>query len=239
MVRNKMLTKELYEIIKQFQQRILEKRSSFSLKEDNSYVSEGDLLVQSIVTEWVRKRLPSHIIISEEMETANINWNQYGSYVVLDPIDGTENFVSGLKEWGIGLSVYTNGKHQESFIMLPEIDDYQITGMQIRHHKSRIVGLSSSLNFSDLSNLKWKSDVEYRIIGCAMYNLLMTARGSFKAFENIKGVNCWDILPGLNIAKEHGCKTFVDDVPYQGQILFPTKKYSVRIEQGDNNEVAS
>ncbi|MDD5392920.1 MAG: hypothetical protein PHE17_07880 [Thiothrix sp.] len=227
-----MQTLDLYNQISSSLPSILNTRNRFRMKEDNSYVSEGDLLIQSIVESWVKKKFPNHLLISEEMEPFDDVWDSLGSYVVLDPIDGTENFVSGLKEWGVGLSIYTNGRHEESCIFLPELDEYQTTGMPIKRYRSRIVGLSSSLTAEDVANLKWQQGVEFRIIGCAMYNLLMAARGAFKLFENIKGVNCWDILPGLNLAKEAGCRTWVDNEPYCGQILFPTKKYRVRIEQG-------
>ena len=116
----------------------------------------------------------------------------------------------------------------QSCIYLPEIDEFLITGMSINKYKSRIIGLSSSLNKSDLLSLP-ESDFEYRIIGCSMYNTLSAAKGSFAVFKNIKGVNCWDILPGLNLALEHGSNVFVDDVQYKGEILFPIKKYKITI----------
>jgi myo-inositol-1(or 4)-monophosphatase len=202
------------------------------MKQDNSYVSDGDLLVQSIVSLWVKKNFPNHLLISEEMAQFDQVWDPAGNYVVLDPIDGTENFISGLKEWGVGLSIYTNGCHVESCIYLPELGECQITGMPMKRYRSRIIGLSSSLTAEDLISLKCSDNVEFRIIGCAMYNLLMAARGSFMLFENVKGVNCWDILPGLNLARDAGCGTWVDNEPYCGQILFPIKKYRVRIEFG-------
>ena len=62
------------------------------------------------------------------------------------------------------------------------------------------MGLSSSLKPNDLSMYDGL-DKEIRIIGCAMYNILSSVRGSFCQFENVKGVNCWDILPGINLAK--------------------------------------
>lgn len=208
-------------------------RDQVWLKEDNSYVSEGDLLVQRIAVNLIKKYCPNHQLISEEMAPFGDAWDPLGNYVVLDPIDGTENFISGLKEWGVGLSIYTNGQHQESCIYLPELDERQITGMPMKRYHSRIMGLSSSLTSEDVANLKWQDGVEFRIIGCAMYNLLMAARGAFKVFENVKGVNCWDILPGLNLARDAGCQTWVDNQPYLGQMLFPNKKYRVRIERGD------
>lgn len=228
-----MLTAELCDQIADVLPKILAGRDRIHLKSDNSYVSEGDLLVQSIAETWVKDRLPGYKLISEEMAPFDNPWSPAGKYVVLDPIDGTENFISGLREWGVGVSIYADGEHQESCIYLPELGERQITGMPIKRYRSRIVGLSSSLTAEDIANLEWQQGVEFRIIGCAMYNFLMAARGAFKVFENVKGVNCWDILPGLNLAREAGCQTWVDNKTYHGQMLFPTKKYRVRIEQKD------
>lgn len=198
-------------------------------KEDDSFVSKGDLLVQDIVFDFCKEHLPNHHLISEELAPFDgIEWDTTGSYVVLDPIDGTENFVSGLREWGVGISIYTDGKHQESCIYLPELDEVAITGQPLERFESRIHGLSSSLTKKDLEQLP--EGFEYRIIGCSMYNMLSAVKGSFTRFENVKGVNCWDVLPGLNLALEHGVKAYVDGIPYQGQILFPTQKYKILLE---------
>ncbi|HFL4850834.1 TPA: inositol monophosphatase family protein [Escherichia coli] len=224
------ISKEIVALLSSQLGKILALRSDFAQKSDGSYVSKGDLLVQDLVLDYLKIALPDHQLISEEMAPfSDITWNEYGSYVVLDPIDGTENFVSGLKEWGIGISIYTNGVHQESCIFLPELNDFHITGMPMTHHLSRIRGLSSSLTKHDL--LQLEEGFEYRIIGCSMYNMLAAVRGAYASFENVKGVNCWDILPGLNFALEHDCEALVDGNPYQGQILFPTQKYKINIKK--------
>lgn len=198
-------------------------------KEDDSFVSKGDLLIQEIVFNFCKTSLPNHTLISEEFAPFNdYLWDEGGSYVVLDPIDGTENFVSGLREWGVGISIYTDGKHQESCIYLPELNEVAITGLPLKRFESRIHGLSSSLTKQDLEQLP--EGFEYRIMGCSMYNMLNAVKGSYARFENVKGVCCWDVLPGLNLALEHGVKAFVDGQPYQGQILFPIKKYKILLE---------
>ncbi|MBS4154776.1 inositol monophosphatase family protein [Cobetia sp. MC34] len=204
-------------------------RQDFTKKEDDSFVSKGDLLVQDIVVGLVKKYLPEHDVISEEdAPFTDVSFDDNGSYVIIDPIDGTENFVSGLKEWGVGVSIYTDGKHMASLIHLPEINDYLMTGMKTDKYKSRIIGLSSSLQKSDLLSLP-DEGFEYRIIGCSMYNMLSAVRGAYVKFENVKGVNCWDVLPGLNLALEHDTYAEVDDAPYRGQILFPTQKYKIKL----------
>lgn len=229
------ISKKLVALLSGQLDKIIALRSDFTQKADGSYVSKGDLLVQDLVIDFLKQNLPSHQLISEEMAPfSDIVWNSQGSYVILDPIDGTENFVSGLKEWGVGICIYTNGVHQESCIYLPELNDFHITGMAMTHHRSRIRGLSSSLTKQDL--LQLEEGYEYRIIGCSMYNMLAAVRGAYASFENVKGVNCWDILPGLNFAIEHGCEVLVDGKPYQGQILFPTQKYKINIKK--KHEVA-
>ena len=210
-------------------EKILSLRQIYVKKGDNSFVSKGDLLVQDIIIDIISKSLPDHILISEELAPfSNIRFEENLSYVILDPIDGTENFISGLREWGIGVSIYTKGKHDVSLIFLPELQEYLYTGMKLNRYKSRIIGLSSSLTKNDLSNLPDKG-FEFRIIGCSMYNMLSAVKGSFYSFENVKGVNCWDILPGLNLAIEHGVSAYVDGEKYMGNILFPNKKYRIKI----------
>jgi len=221
---------EIIERIKEIIPTVLKLRNRKEIKDDGSYVTEGDLLLSRHLKQIFEDNLPYHTFISEEDYDQTMDYDPEGSYIFVDPIDGTENFVSGLKEWGIGISIYTNGQHYFSLIYLPEMFDYHFTGMEFECYESRVVGLSSSIKVSDLDPSK--TDLEVRITGCAMYNLLSAARGCFRSFENVKGVNCWDILPGLNLALENHCLVEVDEKKYCGEILFPTRKYKVKISNG-------
>lgn len=218
-----------YDLVSDNLSSILSLRSSFTKKSDDSFVSEGDLLIQELLMSLASTMLPDFAIISEELD--NFSDTNYNNVIVIDPIDGTENFVSGLKEWGVGISVYQDGCHRESIIMLPELGEKLCSGEKINRHRSRIVGLSSSLTAGDLHAV----DVggrEIRIIGCAMYNLLSAIKGSFYYFVNVKGVNCWDLLPGINLALEHDVPVYIDGELYDGRLLTPTKKYTVLIGDG-------
>ena len=70
---------------------------------------------------------------------------------------------------------------------------------------------------------------EYRIMGCSMYNMYNVIRGAYALFENFKGANCWDILPGLNLALEHGCEVEVNGETYHGEFLPPTARYRFKV----------
>ncbi len=205
---------------------ILASRDQFERKKDDSPVSKGDLLVQELVLDYLQQNLPGFLLLSEELAPFNADMlDPLGSYVILDPIDGTENFVSGLKEWGVGVSIFQKGQHLASGIYLPELNDRLVTGDSLRTFRSCIMGLSSSLSKDDLA--RQPDGYEYRVIGCSMYNMLAAVRGSFSRFENIRGANAWDVLPGLNLALEHGCSAQVDGQPYHGQLLLPVRKYHV------------
>lgn len=207
---------------------ILSLRNTKRLKLDQSYVSEGDLLCESLVFEYFGKISDKVIIISEESCAKNHIELDADTYIVtVDPIDGTENFVSGLKEWGIGISIYKGSEHLESMIALPEFNQYLISGNEFQKFDSRIYGISSSLTKEDLLNLE--PGFEYRIIGCAMYNMFNVIHGSYKKFQNPKGAYSWDILPGLNLALEHNLEVKVNNKEYHGEFLQPNIRYRFSI----------
>jgi len=202
-------------------------RNERKRKEDESYVTEGDLLVQSLVRELVEQQLPGAVLISEEQRDAPHNARS-GITVVMDPIDGTENFTSGLPEWGVSICCYEDGKHAASLIGCPEMDLWIQTGDPVSRFESRIRGLSSSLSKEDLIHAT--EGFEYRVLGCCVYNMINVIRGSFCSFENPKGAWSWDILAGLNLALEHGLKVTVEGKDYHGEYLSHTEKYRFKIE---------
>lgn len=206
---------------------IIARRADVQEKPDGSYVTAADIYIQTTVMDFLKARHPQYTIISEELALPVGSRDEKASYVIIDPLDGTENFVSGLKEWGVGVSIYESGRHRESMILLPELGESIITGEKVERFKSRIHGISSSLRKQDLQGLE--EGFEYRLMGCSMYNMFNVVRGSYLVFENIKGVNTWDISPGLNLAIEHGCQTYVDGEIYHGELLWPDRKYRVKI----------
>jgi myo-inositol-1(or 4)-monophosphatase len=89
--------------------------------------------------------------------------------------------------------------------------------------------MSSNLNRQDLLSLD--PCFEYRILGCSVYNLYNVINGSFYSFENNKGANVWDILPGLNLAIENKLVVTVNNQIYDGELLTPNQKYRFKISQ--------
>ena len=222
------ICREIYAVIMQNLQQIIALRSTGRLKSDNTFVSEGDLLCQKIIFDYLKENLDDYIVFSEESEN-DITLIDSAKYIItVDPIDGTENFVSGLKEWGVGVSIYMGDIHYQSMIALPELNICLCTGDNIeRIQNSRICGLSSYMTAEDFATLA--NGMEYRIMGCCMYNMYNVIRGSYKMFQHLKGCYSWDILPGLNLAREYGLSIFVEGDEYKGQFLLPGKKYRFNV----------
>jgi len=220
------ICRKIFSKIDDHLEEILALRDTRRLKADGSFVTEGDLLCESLVMEFVAGLPVDFVVISEESPLPEVDL-QRGNVLVVDPIDGTENFTSGLSEWGVGISIFHEGAHQESGIALPEMGRSLVTGDRIRKFESRIQGLSSSLKKKDLVTVFER--FEYRVMGCCMYNMYNVIRGSYRVFENFKGANSWDILPGLNLALEHGLYVEVNGEQYHGELLRPDKKICFRV----------
>lgn len=210
---------------------ILSLRNTSELKPDNTFVSKGDKLCEKIIFDFLDSRVKDCLVISEETETDLSRLEEVEYVITVDPIDGTENFVSGLKEWGVGISVYRGMRHRQSMIMLPELEICLCTGDKFpKITGSRICGLSSYMQPEDFTRLEQGS--EYRIMGCCMYNMYNVIRGSYRQFLHLKGCYSWDILPGMNLALEQGLDVELEGKKYGGEFLYPGIKYRFKIKAG-------
>ncbi len=82
--------------------RVLAARHDVTWKPDGSPVTAADLLIEGLVRDFLEARLPNVTFIGEERYDGmqRVRFDS-GFVALLDPIDGTENFCSGLKEWGV------------------------------------------------------------------------------------------------------------------------------------------
>ena len=195
-------------------------------KSDNSFVSEGDLLVQKLIADEIKKNYNNYFFISEENDHKE-KWKRYNDFIVLDPIDGTDNFISGMKEWGVGISIFKDKEHTESMIFLPDMNITLKSGDKVSKNKSRIIGMSSRYFKKGLKPCD--NNFEYRALGCSMINMYYVITGSFKSYVDTNGGFIWDILPGLNLALENNCEVYVEGEKYNGQFLSPDKRYKLEI----------
>jgi myo-inositol-1(or 4)-monophosphatase len=203
-------------------------------KQDGSYVSNWDLNIQSFVSEKVHSNFPDFQLISEE---GVLQFNSLGNYIVLDPIDGTENFVSGIPIWGVGVAFFVNSKLEASAVFFPEIGMYKYSKLlkvsqpffrefRKTSHKSRVVGFSSNSNWTAVLD---NFGLENRVLGCALFNLTLAVNGSIDFIGSDSGSMVWDIAPGLLFALENNQTVFVNEREYFGEFLDPSQRHTFRI----------
>ena len=91
---------------------------SKKMKNDNTPVSNGDLEVNKIITDKIKKITPSIPIISEET-TENKSLNNLNDFWLIDPIDGTHDYINNLEDFTINAGLIINRKPVAGLIYAP------------------------------------------------------------------------------------------------------------------------
>src|SRR5690606_27597671 len=129
--------------------------------------------------------------------------------------------------WGVSFGLWRGATFLGSFLLMPELNIRLVSGDKLDKLQSRITGISSSISREVVDVMNEPG--EYRILGCAVYNLYNVIKGSFHRFVNPKGAYVWDLIPGIMLALEHGLTVFIDGERYEGEFLDPTKKYKIDV----------
>ena len=82
------------------------KKNQIHHKAANSYVTEADRLSEALILGLVRKRFPSHAVLSEEcgeIPGTGFRW-------IVDPLDGTGNFIRNIPLFTVSIAVFRDGK---------------------------------------------------------------------------------------------------------------------------------
>lgn len=81
---------------------------SIKMKARNNAATSADLAAEKLIVSRVRKQYPDSIVLSEESYTTDDLLSD--SLFVIDPIDGTHNFIQGLPLWGVSIAHFSKGK---------------------------------------------------------------------------------------------------------------------------------
>ena len=96
-------------LVKSISNSVISKRQadSYTIKPDKSWVTHTDLEIENRLKEYLLKDFPESEFIGEESHTgeelgSGLNW-------ILDPVDGTTNYVTGLPYYATSLGLVDNG----------------------------------------------------------------------------------------------------------------------------------
>lgn len=194
-----------------------------SRKEDNTLVSNIDVAVEELIIDSIRKAGFDDFFITEETgefgnKDSRFTW-------IIDPIDGTNNFVHGLPQCCISIGLKKDDEIILGVIYNPFLDlmftAYKGMGAQLNGQKIRVSDradmtgalLSVSLKYSrktfddsyliELVKLH-KVIAGYRYSGSIAMDLAYVAAGYLDGLWTATKIKIWDIAAGYIIAKEAG-----------------------------------
>ena len=223
------MKKELIKIIKKAG-KIL-KKGFYSKKEVNfkakkDLVTKYDLAVEEFLKKEFSKYFKEFNIIAEESNNSDIEFN---NSIIIDPIDGTTNFVNGVPHCAISVGVYKDKKPYIGVVYNPILDELYFA----KHKKGAFLNgkkiavssenslqkslLATGFPYSSGENTKDLKDVikkiesilphcqDLRRLGSASIDLCLVASGVYEGYYEMN-LKPWDVSAGVIILSEAGGK---------------------------------
>jgi 3'(2'), 5'-bisphosphate nucleotidase len=91
-----------------------------SLKSDGSPVTSADLAADGYLAERLARLLPGVAVVSEERMPPS-SWRCPDIFVLVDPLDGTKEFIAGRPEYAVNLAVVVDRRPVAGFIAVPAL----------------------------------------------------------------------------------------------------------------------
>lgn len=190
-------------------------------KSPNDFVSEVDRQAEEDIIQTILKFYPNHTILGEE---SGYRGNHQDYEWVIDPLDGTTNFLHGLPQFSVSIAVLYRGKLAHAVIYDPMRQELfsasrgggaQLNNRRIRVTPQRTLDnalLATGFPFRDFSYLDTYMDTfkafvtqtaGVRRAGSAALDLAWVAAGRVDGFWEFN-LSPWDIAAGALIVQEAG-----------------------------------
>ena len=201
--------------------RLFKEGLKINIKEDRSPVSNGDLRVNDLISKKISELTPNIQIISEETVNIKIK-NKSKIFWLIDPIDGTKEYIAGKDEYTLNAALVINTvpvlglvgvpKKNRLFFSYGSGDSYLIEDKNTKkikcekqQPKGEIVALSSVIKPSDVILNKLKEHKVTSIVKMASsYKFCVIATGEFDIYAARERANEWDYAAGHAIAQNAG-----------------------------------
>jgi 3'(2'), 5'-bisphosphate nucleotidase len=90
------------------------------LKPDQSPVTAADEASEAVILQGLARILPEVPVVAEESASAAVPADLTGSFVIVDPLDGTREFLAGRDEFTINLAIVTRGLPVAGIVAAPK-----------------------------------------------------------------------------------------------------------------------
>jgi len=198
-----------------------------SVKGPGDFVTVTDKKVEKILIDELQKARPNYSILSEE--TGEIKNDKEFRWII-DPIDGTANFLHGIPHFAISVGLEKNDEIICGIIYDPIKDEMFVgekgSGSYLNNQRMRVSGRKKlkdcviftggprpvakdkNLSLKEYQNFSSEVLIPIRKMGSAALDMAYVAAGRCDGFWH-RNLNYWDIAAGIILVKEAG--GFVND----------------------------
>ena len=193
-----------------------------SVKGPGDFVTASDKKVEKILIEELQKARPNYSILSEEIGKIS---NDESFKWIIDPIDGTANFLHGIPHFAISIGLEKEGEIICGIIYDPIKDEMFVAekgnGSYLNNQRIRVSSRSKlkdciiftggpkkesverELSLKEYNNFSSKILIPIRKLGSASLDMAYVAAGRCDGFWQ-RNLNYWDIAAGIILIKESG-----------------------------------
>jgi myo-inositol-1(or 4)-monophosphatase len=178
-----------------------------SKKGPRDFVTKTDKHVEKILIEELSKTKSNYSFLSEEV--GKIEKKDKDNIWIIDPIDGTTNFLHGIPHFAICIALESKKEIVSGLIYDPIKDEMfyaeKNKGAYLNNQRLRVSNknlIEECLFSSNHEGVKY-SNLNMRYSGCAALDLAYVASGRLDGFFHNK-INIWDIAAGVLLVKEAG-----------------------------------
>ena len=193
-----------------------------SIKGPGDFVTVSDKKVEKILIDELQKARPNYSILSEEIGKIN---NDESFKWIIDPIDGTANFLHGIPHFAISIGLEHDGEIICGIIYDPIKDEMFVAekgnGSYLNNQRIRVSARSKLENciiftggpkigaknrelfLKEYNNVSSKVPTSIRKLGSAALDMAYVASGRCDGFWQ-RDLNYWDYAAGIIIIKEAG-----------------------------------
>tara|TARA_Y200000002_G_scaffold350661_1_gene328141 strand:- start:340 stop:1086 length:747 start_codon:yes stop_codon:yes gene_type:complete len=180
-------------------------------KGPRDFVTKTDKRVEKILVEELNKAKKNYSFLTEE--SGKIENNDKDKIWIIDPIDGTTNFLHGIPHFAISVALKIDNELKSALIHDPIKNEIfyaeKNNGAYFNNHRIRVSNkndIEDCLFSSNQDGLKMlHPSLNMRCSGCAALDLAYVGSGRLDGYFHNK-INLWDIAAGLLIVEEAGGK---------------------------------
>ena len=212
-------------------------RLTITTKGPKDFVSEVDRAAETAIVETLLATYPDHAILAEEGTAKDANVGAEYLWII-DPLDGTTNFLHGFPQYCVSIAVRHKGQVTQGVVYDPVrndlftatrgrgafLNDHRMRVSRRQHLKDCLIG--TGFPYRDGADLEayvammramMSATTGIRRPGAAALDLAYVAAGYYDGFWEI-GLNPWDVAAGSLLITEAG--GLVGDLEGENQYLF-------------------